>query len=132
MLLVSSTGSTGALSANSDMLEISLDLYTIHNVIFNEPISKMSRFRIVKLGVQELFSLCLLSSSTKGKVSRSPLDPWSLKLSLQCHHHPPTTTTNTRTYTRSAPRLTHKDANDPFAATNTTAATRKNAAKDSV
>ena len=35
---------------------------------------------IVKLGVQELLSLGLLSSSTKDKLSRSPLDPWSLKL----------------------------------------------------
>ena len=35
---------------------------------------------IVKLGVQELLSLGSLSSSTKDKLSRSPLDPWSLKL----------------------------------------------------
>ena len=35
---------------------------------------------IVKLGVQELVSLGSLSSSTKDKLSRSPLDPWSLKL----------------------------------------------------
>ena len=33
---------------------------------------------IVKLGVQELLSLGLLSSSTKDTLSRSPLDPWSL------------------------------------------------------
>ena len=31
--------------------------------------------KIVKLGVQELLSLGLLSSSTKDKLSRSPLDP---------------------------------------------------------
>ena len=31
---------------------------------------------IVKLGVQELLSLGPLSSSTKDKLSRSPLDPW--------------------------------------------------------
>ena len=35
---------------------------------------------IVKLGVQELLSLGLLSSSTKDKLFRSPLDPSSLKL----------------------------------------------------
>ena len=35
---------------------------------------------IVKLGVQELLSQGLLSSSNKDKLSRFPLDPWSLKL----------------------------------------------------
>ena len=35
---------------------------------------------IVKLGVQELLSQGLLSSSNKDKLSGSSLDPWSFKL----------------------------------------------------
>ena len=73
-------------SVSSMSMEYFMDVYVDglngHLVISQLSVTSLAVYQslIVKLGVQDLLSVGSLSSSTKDKLSRSPLDPWSLKL----------------------------------------------------